>query len=98
MRGHGRAGYARGSRAGPQHVPQDALDKKKPSFRLEGDSSPRQALRLPVIRSSDRLALFDSALKPFKDGVPRSARLHRLRRLRRLRSAPLGSTRLPRLR
>ena len=52
MRGHGRAGYARGSRAGPQHVPQDALDKKKPSFRLEGDSSPRQALRLPVIRSS----------------------------------------------
>ena len=51
MRGHGRAGYARGSRAGPQHVPQDALDKKKPSFRLEGDSSPRQALRLPVIRS-----------------------------------------------
>ena len=53
MRGHGRAGYARGSRAGPQHVPQDALDKKKPSFRLEGDSSPRQALRLPVIRSRD---------------------------------------------
>ena len=51
MRGHGRAGYARGSRAGPQHVPQDALDKKKPSFRLEGDSSPRQALRLPVSRS-----------------------------------------------
>ena len=51
MRGHGRAGYARGSRAGPQHVPQDALDKKKPSIRLEGDSSPRQALRLPVIRS-----------------------------------------------
>ena len=36
-------------RAAPQAP--DALDKKEPSFRVEGDSSPRQALGLPVSRS-----------------------------------------------